>query len=59
MSELSRQVDALVDKSYPALAGIGATSLREKPGYTDMEPDDLARFTPIDGVTSRPGSPTW
>jgi hypothetical protein len=29
---------------------IGAVSLRGKPGFTDMEPDDLARFEPIDGV---------
>ena len=76
----------LVDKGYPALAGvaeaefrerleplaeltpeepfavvagagvvdparaIGAVTLRGKPGFTDMESDDLARFAPIDGV---------
>jgi hypothetical protein len=36
--------------SVPSERAIELVELRDKPGFTSMEPDDLARFEPIDGV---------
>lgn len=39
----------------PAAAAMPLVELRGRTGFTDMDPDDLARFTPIDGVDVPPG----